>query len=109
MVITWPCPIAASACRRSADSRGSIPISIFSPPRGPSLSPPAALAYPLHRRIGRRATVVSDRIHGMWAAMATPLDAEGGVDYAALARHGRWLIEQGCDGVVPFGTTGEGP
>jgi 4-hydroxy-tetrahydrodipicolinate synthase len=41
--------------------------------------------------------------------MATPLDAEGGVDHAALARHGRWLVEQGCDGVVPFGTTGEGP
>ena len=53
--------------------------------------------------------MVSDRIHGMWAAMATPLDAEGGIDHAALARHGRWLIEQGCDGVVPFGTTGEGP
>jgi 4-hydroxy-tetrahydrodipicolinate synthase len=52
---------------------------------------------------------VSDQIRGLWAAMATPLDADGGVDHAALARHGRWLMDQGCDGVVPFGTTGEGP
>jgi 4-hydroxy-tetrahydrodipicolinate synthase len=41
--------------------------------------------------------------------MATPLDAEGHVDHAALARHGLWLLRQGCDGLVPFGTTGEGP
>lgn len=52
---------------------------------------------------------MSDRITGLWAAMATPLDATGAVDHAALARHGKWLIEQGCDGLVPFGTTGEGP
>lgn len=52
---------------------------------------------------------MSDQIRGLWAAMATPLDADGGVDHAALARHGRWLMDQGCDGVVPFGTTGEGP
>ena len=41
--------------------------------------------------------------------MATPLDAEGNVDHAALVRHGLSLMEQGCDGLVPFGTTGEGP
>src|SRR5271155_126835 len=52
---------------------------------------------------------MSDVIRGLWVAMATPLDAEGAVDHAALVRHGRWLFEQGCDGLVPFGTTGEGP
>jgi 4-hydroxy-tetrahydrodipicolinate synthase len=52
---------------------------------------------------------MSDVIRGLWVAMATPLDAEGAVDHAALVRHGRWLIEHGCDGLVPFGTTGEGP
>jgi 4-hydroxy-tetrahydrodipicolinate synthase len=41
--------------------------------------------------------------------MATPLDAEGRVDHAAFARHGLNLLRQGCDGLVPFGTTGEGP
>lgn len=51
---------------------------------------------------------MGDMITGLWAAMATPLDATGAVDHAALARHGKWLIEQGCDGLVPFGTTGEG-
>jgi 4-hydroxy-tetrahydrodipicolinate synthase len=50
-----------------------------------------------------------DCIRGLWAAMATPLDADGAVDHAALVRHGLWLMEHGCDGLVPFGTTGEGP
>ena len=51
---------------------------------------------------------MGDRISGLWAAMATPLDADGHVDHAALARHGLWLLRSGCDGLVPFGTTGEG-
>lgn len=33
----------------------------------------------------------------------------GGVDHAWIGRHLRWLEEQGVDGVVPCGTTGEGP
>jgi 4-hydroxy-tetrahydrodipicolinate synthase len=53
--------------------------------------------------------VEGQRVEGLWVAMATPLDAEGLVDHAALARHGLWLLAQGCDGLVPFGTTGEGP
>jgi 4-hydroxy-tetrahydrodipicolinate synthase len=52
---------------------------------------------------------MSDVIRGLWVAMATPLDAVGAVDHAALAGHALWLIDQGCDGLVPFGTTGEGP
>jgi 4-hydroxy-tetrahydrodipicolinate synthase len=49
-----------------------------------------------------------DMITGLWAAMTTPLDAAGQVDHVALVKHGKWLIENGCDGLVPFGTTGEG-
>ena len=52
---------------------------------------------------------MSDVISGLWVAMATPLDAEGAVDHTALVRHGLWLLDQGCDGLVLFGTTGEGP
>jgi 4-hydroxy-tetrahydrodipicolinate synthase len=52
---------------------------------------------------------MTEQITGLWVAMATPLDADGGVDHAALARHGLWLLQNGCDGLVPFGTTGEGP
>lgn len=48
-------------------------------------------------------------MRGLWAAMATPLDVEGRVDHDLLAKHGLWLLSQGCDGLVPFGTTGEGP
>ncbi|HYZ64844.1 MAG TPA: dihydrodipicolinate synthase family protein [Acetobacteraceae bacterium] len=51
---------------------------------------------------------MSDRIEGLWAALATPVRADGAVDEALLVRHSRWLLEQGCDGLVPFGTTGEG-
>ncbi len=52
---------------------------------------------------------MSDQITGLWVAMATPLDAEGKVDHAALAAHGTRLLARECDGLVPFGTTGEGP
>lgn len=51
---------------------------------------------------------MTDRIEGLWAAIATPLTADGAVDHAVFARHARWLIDQGCAGLVPFGTTGEG-
>ncbi|MEQ8968081.1 MAG: dihydrodipicolinate synthase family protein [Azospirillaceae bacterium] len=43
------------------------------------------------------------------AALATPYDAAGAPDAALLARHGRRLLDAGLDGLVPFGTTGEGP
>lgn len=46
---------------------------------------------------------------GVHAAMLTPLKADGGIDHRGFARHARWLVENGCDGVVPFGTTGEFP
>lgn len=51
---------------------------------------------------------MSNAITGLWVALATPLDATGAVDHGALVRHVRFLMERGCDGVVPFGTTGEG-
>jgi 4-hydroxy-tetrahydrodipicolinate synthase len=51
---------------------------------------------------------MSDCIRGLWAAMSTPLDADGNVDRPALVRHAQFLLRTACDGVVPFGTTGEG-
>lgn len=47
--------------------------------------------------------------HGVWAASLTPLDADLCCDDEALASHCFELIERGCQGVVLFGTTGEGP
>ncbi len=51
---------------------------------------------------------MQDGIHGFWVAAATPLDAAGQVDAALLGDHARALFAQGCDGIVLFGTTGEG-
>jgi 4-hydroxy-tetrahydrodipicolinate synthase len=47
-------------------------------------------------------------VHGLWCAMLTPIDASGGVDHGLLAAHARSLLDNGVDGVAPFGTTGEG-
>jgi 4-hydroxy-tetrahydrodipicolinate synthase len=52
---------------------------------------------------------MDDVIRGLWAAVATPLAASGAVDHEALARHCQGLLADGCDGLVLFGTTGEGP
>ena len=45
---------------------------------------------------------------GLSAALATPFDAEGRVDLARLAAHARRCLDQGCDSLTLFGTTGEG-
>ena len=51
---------------------------------------------------------MQDGIGGLWAALPTPLTADGAVDHAALVRHAQRMTSEGCDGLVPFGTTGEG-
>ena len=48
-------------------------------------------------------------IRGLWCATLTPLGENGSVDPARFAAHVRGLLAKGVDGVVPFGTTGEGP
>lgn len=53
------------------------------------------------------------RIPGRWGsvltAMVTPMDANGEVDYDAVATLARWLQDNGNDGLVVTGTTGESP
>ncbi len=44
---------------------------------------------------------------GIFAAVLTPLDGDLAPDRAALARHCRWLRDNGCDGLAVLGTTGE--
>lgn len=41
--------------------------------------------------------------------MVTPFDADGALDTAAAARVASHLVDQGCDGLVVSGTTGESP
>ena len=50
-----------------------------------------------------------DAITGLWAAATTPSDAGGAIDHVALVRHAKRLLDAGCDGLVLFGSCGEGP
>jgi 4-hydroxy-tetrahydrodipicolinate synthase len=52
---------------------------------------------------------MTDAISGLWAAVTTPSDSSGTIDHSALARHARRLLDGGCDGLVLFGSCGEGP
>ncbi|PAU97429.1 4-hydroxy-tetrahydrodipicolinate synthase [Paracoccus salipaludis] len=46
---------------------------------------------------------------GSLPALVTPLTGEGKIDWPALERLVEWQIEQGSNGLVPVGTTGESP
>ena len=46
---------------------------------------------------------------GIWPALLTPLNADLSIDHARFAAHSKGLLANGCSGVTPFGTTGEGP
>jgi 1-pyrroline-4-hydroxy-2-carboxylate deaminase len=46
--------------------------------------------------------------HGVIPAITTPFDEQGNVDHAFLAQHARWMIENGCTGIVALGSLGEG-
>ncbi len=45
--------------------------------------------------------------HGVFPAITTPFRADLAVDHDALARHVSWLVDNGCDAVVPLGSLGE--
>ncbi len=45
--------------------------------------------------------------HGVLVATALPLREDLSIDYDAYATHCAWLIEEGCDAVVPNGSLGE--
>ena len=44
---------------------------------------------------------------GVFAAALTPLHEDLSPDHALFARHCRWLLANGCDGLSVLGTTGE--
>lgn len=45
---------------------------------------------------------------GLSCALSTPFRADGSIDPGRLVRHARWVVDNGCDSVTVFGTTGEG-
>jgi 4-hydroxy-tetrahydrodipicolinate synthase len=46
-------------------------------------------------------------LHGSLVALVTPLYKDGSIDYSSLEQLINWHIEQGTDGIVSVGTTGE--
>jgi 4-hydroxy-tetrahydrodipicolinate synthase len=58
---------------------------------------------------GRReaAGTSADKLSGVWCPALTPVDEELKPDVARFVAHARWLLEEGCHGLVVFGTTGE--
>ncbi len=51
----------------------------------------------------------SARFGKVLTAMVTPFDEDGGLDLDGAAALARWLVDQGNDGLVLAGTTGEAP
>ena len=49
------------------------------------------------------------RYEGVYVASVTPFTKSGDLDEQALAGHFEFLLQSGVDGLVPCGTTGEGP
>lgn len=52
---------------------------------------------------------MTGRFGSVLTAMVTPFDGKGDIDLEEAARLARWLVEQGNDGLVVAGTTGEAP
>jgi 4-hydroxy-tetrahydrodipicolinate synthase len=52
---------------------------------------------------------VTTSLPGIWPALLTPLDESGHIDVGRFAALSRRLLADGCGGITPFGTTGEGP
>lgn len=48
-----------------------------------------------------------NRPRGVFAAALTPLQDDLSPDIGATIGHYRWLLNEGCDGIVSLGTTGE--
>ncbi len=44
---------------------------------------------------------------GVLPAMTTAFQPDGSVDYTFIAKHARWLVDNGCGGVVALGSLGE--
>jgi dihydrodipicolinate synthase/N-acetylneuraminate lyase len=44
---------------------------------------------------------------GVMPAMTTCFDEQFNIDHAFMARHGRWLLDNGCTGLIMLGSLGE--
>ncbi|MEQ9491206.1 MAG: 4-hydroxy-tetrahydrodipicolinate synthase [Alphaproteobacteria bacterium] len=49
------------------------------------------------------------RFNGSMTALITPMHTDGAIDEKAFQEFVQWQIDEGTDGVIPVGTTGESP
>jgi 4-hydroxy-tetrahydrodipicolinate synthase len=70
-------------------------------------SNPAPKSWPSTNSAASAASRTAFR--GIWPALLTPLTAALDIDIPSFTRHAQSLLDAGCTGVTPFGTTGEGP
>jgi 4-hydroxy-tetrahydrodipicolinate synthase len=57
--------------------------------------------------LAERTTSQGTRLSGVWCPVMTPVDDQLAPDVTRFVAHARWLLEEGCHGLVVFGTTGE--
>ncbi|MEM7045406.1 MAG: dihydrodipicolinate synthase family protein [Pseudomonadota bacterium] len=53
------------------------------------------------------ASIGDEVLNGVWCPALMPLDAKLEPDVGKYIDHCRWVLEEGCHGLVMFGTTGE--
>ena len=51
--------------------------------------------------------MTGDGFSGVIAPVLTPFDSDGLPDEEAFVAHAKWLLDDGCAGLAPFGTTSE--
>jgi 4-hydroxy-tetrahydrodipicolinate synthase len=62
-----------------------------------------------HTGVGQPQGEIMARFGEVLTAMVTPFDVNGAVDFDAAQKLAKWLVENGNDGLVIAGTTGEAP
>ncbi|MGH6919053.1 MAG: dihydrodipicolinate synthase family protein [Geminicoccaceae bacterium] len=57
--------------------------------------------------LAERTRTTRNKLSGIWSPVLTPVDADLNPDPGRFVAHARWLLDNGCHGLVVFGTTGE--
>jgi 4-hydroxy-tetrahydrodipicolinate synthase len=58
-------------------------------------------------RLAERSQTTHEKLSGIWSPVLTPVDADLNPHPGRFIAHARWLLDNGCHGLVVFGTTGE--
>jgi 4-hydroxy-tetrahydrodipicolinate synthase len=58
-------------------------------------------------QLAERSQTTRDKLSGIWSPVLTPVDADLNPHPGRFVAHAGWLLDNGCHGLVVFGTTGE--